>query len=693
METKGQPEKIADRYEVIDTIGSGGVGTVYKAMDPLLNKEVAVKILKRNSDGNTAARLQREAMAAGKLNHPHICRIDNFGQTADGSPYMVMEYLKGQDLASQIKSSGALRLESALEIGIQVCCALSYAHKNGIVHRDLKPANVLLLNSKNDAVFTKLLDFGVASLESQKGDLTQAGAIIGSPLYMSPEQIKGEEVGPPSDIYSFGCMLFEMFTGEPPLKGNSIVETFALHKNAEAPSLSNYGNFPESLVSLISECLAKDPDNRPKNAGEVLTRLEKIQHDFLNPVTTSTSFNSEDAELKEKRKKRTILLSTITVGTLAALSLGFIIKDICTRKAIPETKVLRKCAMEDVPEVFFGDARNARDLFPPERDQSRGASLRAVPTVTDQDMKVLKGRKMYRLCMDGTPIDGSGLQYVLDSGLQNLSLGLTRVTDENTHYLTELKKLRTLNLKSDLLTDEGIKPLSGLSGLTFLTVDSDNITNGAISNFNKLVNLQYLHIGGKNLTADCLKNLNKPKKLHTLTLDGMAIKGDLSGALSEIPKLFALIFQEPLLLESESIKSLSNSTVNNLSFVNMKVSAEQFKAITSIQKVKRLCFNNVEFEGENFAGLKDMQSLGVLNMMNIKKFSNKTMEDISKNKRITDLEIVKSDFSEENLKTLLKHPGLRYLNLHDCFLLESDMIESFRAEYKSCWGRDLEIAY
>lgn len=691
MDSK-QPEKLADRYQVIDIIGSGGVGTVYKAIDPILGKTVAVKVLQHNTDGTTAARLQREAIAAGKLNHPHICRIDNFGQTQDGSPYMVMEYLEGRDLASQINTGGALDLESSLEIAIQICGALSYAHKNGIIHRDLKPANVLLLDTNNDTIFTKLLDFGVATLESKKGDLTEAGVIVGSPLYMSPEQIKGEDAQVVSDIYSLGCMLFEMLTGKPPLKGDSVIETLALHKNAEAPLLSEYGDYPPQLVALVKDCLAKDSSNRPQNASNVLSRLESIQQEVLNPKELAAPTHDPEAELRELKKRRAIAVSSICVGTLVVLGIGFVIKDIYSRRPIPETRV-SKNPLHGVDEQFFGDTKNPINVFHPDRDQSHGIRLRAVPDVTDEDMKVLKGKRIARLCMDGAPITGSGFQYILKSGIESLSLELTRVSDANTHYLSEMKNLRSFSLYSDALTDAGIKPISDLQRISSLEIGSENFTDAGIAQFKNTDNLTYLHLRGSKLTVDCLKHLGRLNKLKTLDLDKMAIKGDLSGLLKNFPILWTLSIEQPPVLEVTSLKSLAATKIQALHIYNTKLDEGQFKALASNSNLKSLTFSNTKFDGEYFTNLAQMRNLNNLNLLSMKKISNKSIEDICKMKNLTHLEFVKSDVTQENLNALLRHPRLEYLNFHDCILVNSNMTDEFKREYKSRWGREVEILF
>lgn len=692
MDAKQHPEKLADRYQVIDIIGSGGVGTVYRAIDPVLNKEVAVKVLKHNSDETTAVRLQREAMAAGKLNHPHICRIDNFGQTQDGSPYMVMEYLNGHDLATQIKSNGALDLPSALEIAIQICGALSYAHKHGIIHRDLKPANVLLLDTKNDDIFTKLLDFGVASLESKKGDLTEVGAIVGSPLYMSPEQVKGEETQAVSDIYSFGCMLFEMLTGKPPLKGESVIETLALHKNTPAPLLSDYGDFPPLLVALVKDCLAKDPSARPQSVSDVLSKLEIIQQEVLNPKESSAPVFDAEAALREQKKKRTILVSSLLVGALAVVGLGFIIKDVFSRKAIP-AQGLNKCAFDGVTENYFGDYKDPSLLFHPDGDQSRGIRMRAVPDVTDDDMKALKGKHFSRLCMDGAPINGSGLKYILDSGVEILSLELTRVSDENTHYFAEMRRLQGLSLYSDVLTDAGIEPMSDLRKFTMLEIGSENITDAGLAHFKHMDNITFLHLRGSKLSVNCLKSFSKLNKLKTLILDKIAIKSDLSGLTKSFPSLSTFSMENPLELAPESIESLGATKIQALHFFNTKLNEKQFQAITTISHLGALTFSNTEFDGEYFSKLQSMKNLQYLNIFSTKRISDKTLADICKLKQVTHLDFSRSDINQNNLMKLLRHPTLQYLNFHDCVQVNINMTDEFRQAYKSLWGRDIQIFF
>lgn len=237
-------------------------------------------MLSSDETGKGALRLQREAMVAGRLSHPNIARVLDFGQWQDGSPYMVMEYVDGKNLGEFIHEHKNLSCFAALPIFIQIANGLAFAHKNKIVHRDLKPSNVILKSELDDKFQVKVLDFGVACIIDQKLDLTQKGSVVGSPLYLSPEQANGEDATFLSDIYSFGCLMFEVLTGVPPFRGASTIETLYMHKNVAPPLVTDLipvQAVPRELVELVDMCLCKGPFNRPPDFETIASRLCEIQ--------------------------------------------------------------------------------------------------------------------------------------------------------------------------------------------------------------------------------------------------------------------------------------------------------------------------------------------------------------------------------------------------------------------------------
>lgn len=696
MKKENKPEKIADRYEVLETIGTGGMGTVYKVLDPLLNKEFAIKVLLKDADGTTAARLQREAIAAGKLNHPHICRIDNFGQTAEGTPYMVMEYLQGQDLAEFLRTNGALSIESALEVAIQVCGALAYAHQHGIVHRDLKPANVLLLKSRSDAIFTKLLDFGVAryDMESRKGDLTEAGSILGSPLYMSPEQIQGENVGPAADIYSFGCMLFEMLTGEPPLRGASVVETFAMHRSTPAPLLSAYGKFPPALETLISHCLQKEPEKRTASAKDVLKKLEEIQQELLySKEQTVTVQDDSEKEERERKKKLIVKLSLSTLGLLLIGGLVFIVRDIIYRKQIPETKVNSKIEIMYAAGQFMGDeaSKDSQFIFSKRKDSAM-VDVRAMPNVTDADLKILSGKKMCKLNLDETNIDGSGLKYLTDSEVIELSLNHTNLKDENLKYVKQIPKLRSLHIFSDFISGKG---LSHISDMRFYTLElgSRKMNMEDLSVMKNLNVPHFLEFKSKFLTTDCLKHVGASKNLEGVTLHLMPITGDLGVMLKQYPNLKELELKDNASIDPQSLRSLIRSNLYSLRIKSPVLSKEQMKAITSMDKLELFVFLEGEIDPDSFQDLENMKKLTSLSLCGVHNLSGKVMTCIARKKTLSVLTLRDTDINEEDLKGLLSLPVLCIIDVSHCEYLDQASIERFKDQYQRRWGRKIEVNY
>ena len=278
-------------YEIISLLGAGGMGEVYEARDTRLDRTVAIKICK----GQITERFEREARAISSLNHPHICALYDIGRE-DSVDFLVMEYLEGESLEARLRK-GALPIEEALRIAIQIAGALDAAHRKGVVHRDLKPGNVMLTPSG-----AKLLDFGLAKtavpvLCSEADTLTAAapitaqGTILGTFQYMSPEQLEGKEADARSDIFSFGAMLYEMITGRKGFEGSSHASLIAAVMSTNPPPVSTIQPMASpALDRVVRKCLIKSPDDRWQSAGDLLSELEWINETGSNagipaPVT------------------------------------------------------------------------------------------------------------------------------------------------------------------------------------------------------------------------------------------------------------------------------------------------------------------------------------------------------------------------------------------------------------------------
>ena len=284
-------------YEIVALIGAGGMGEVYKARDTRLDRTVAIKVLPTEAaaDPERRRRFEQEARAVSALNHPHICALFDVGEHVPSGPlplapvhYLVMEYLEGQTLAHRLRK-GPMALEQALALGAQIAEALSAAHKLGIVHRDLKPANVMLTKASG-ALQAKLLDFGLArrsaantqfraglSALSTEGPATTPGAVMGTVPYMAPEQLEGKAADARTDLFAFGCVLYEMLTGRRAFPGDSEASVISAIMTSEpAPLRSLQPVAPPALERLVTACLAKDPDERRQSAHDVADDLRGI---------------------------------------------------------------------------------------------------------------------------------------------------------------------------------------------------------------------------------------------------------------------------------------------------------------------------------------------------------------------------------------------------------------------------------
>ena len=351
-------------YEILEKIGSGGMGDVYRALDTRLDREVALKLVSESylsgetphtpTPGGTPvlasnARFQREARAASALNHPNICTIHDIGEQ-DGRPYLVMELLQGQTLKQYLADRHVLPAAELLSFARQAASALAAAHSRGIIHRDIKPANIFVVQPPGGVPHIKILDFGLAKRHADpmvaqapgtlNGDfsatsagshdvtLTNAGSTLGTIAYMSPEQAKGQQVDARSDLFSLGCVLYEAATGKSPFAGDSPAETFAALLMKDPPLASSVNPaLPKGFDRILAKLLAKEKADRYQSANELLADLDAVG-DAKPPAATDAGpvrpvVAAASAPPAEAPKKNGLVIAAIAAVVIVVTAAGF----------------------------------------------------------------------------------------------------------------------------------------------------------------------------------------------------------------------------------------------------------------------------------------------------------------------------------------------------------------------------------
>lgn len=320
-------QTIGGQYEIVELVGWGGMSVVFRGQHKLLKRTVAIKFLLSadQPDENMLKRFRQEASATMRLTHPNIVKVTEFGLDPQAGPFLVMEWLEGRSLADVLNSPEKLSTACSINIVQQVCEALTHAHQEGIVHRDIKPGNIRLI-PKGDDQIVKVLDFGIAKVlvGDDAQNLTKTGDVLGSPLYMSPEQCQGLPLDARSDVYSVGCVLYELLSGRPPHRGENVLQTLHKHINDE---LEPVEGIDADLQRVINKSLAKKPEDRFQTAAEFAAAL-------ANPTIVRSN-----RPLATKSDSKRFRFSAATTALMVSLALvGVVLSALCVPEPVNFTK-------------------------------------------------------------------------------------------------------------------------------------------------------------------------------------------------------------------------------------------------------------------------------------------------------------------------------------------------------------------
>ncbi len=702
------PSLIADRYRILDTIGSGGMGVVLKAHDPVLVVDVAIKMLGKDHTGLGAARLQREATAAGRLSHRNIAKILNFGQTEDGEPYMVMELLEGISLAKLISESQMLTTSKAVPIFEQIAQALEYAHSNQIIHRDLKPSNVMLLPQGNGEYLVKVLDFGVAKLINEDQSFTQTGAMIGSPLYMSPEQAQGDDTSIQSDIYSFGCLMFETLTGQPPFKGASALETLSMHRSIAAPlitDLISVQKLPREIVDLVDECLRKTPANRPSDFKIVLERLKTIREHLDNKSLT----REEKQRISNQHFKIKLYhFWKSKFGAIGALVVfaGLIGLGICIFHSEQKRIYESKSATSKLNGSMFKMLENTQTSKTKRRNKTgvfgEDAGLRIVSaksgltasgddSFVDDDLMLLKDKPVKFVYCNTRGFEGSGLAFVEKNSLTELSALKSDFRNENLKYIEKMPNLKVLCIGSDHLRDDGLKMISKNPGINKLVLHSDRITDSGIKSLGSMPNLVELEIKSIGITDDVVQSLSAMKKLHQISLVDAPLSPNIGKKLAKIKALNRINLTRTGGISEESIEALKASYIDDLSLCGMTLDENAFKSLAKLKTIHRLTLGDSRFDPKFLRHLKNLPYFYYLNFDDSKQISDQLINELILLK-VQDLHFNRSNITDSQFSKLIRKRDLHNVTLSECSVTQ-EAVDTFNENYARIWNKPVMVIY
>lgn len=583
-----------DRYRIIEETGRGNAGIVFVAWDRMLGKKVAIKTLYSELwAAEELMRLQKEARASSRLSHRNVLRVLDFGAAGNGQPYMVMEFVSGETLREMLDRDGPIPLPIAMEIFFKICTGVRHAHKQGVFHRDLKPDNIMVGGKEPGRMLVKVIDFGIAAVvqHSAHADVPkpvmgeQLDTIVGSPLYMSPDQIKGGKFDDRSDIYSIGCIMFECLTGNVPFIGKSALSTMSLHANEEIPSLSDVNenvDCPEQLELIIRKCLRKEPKDRFQTVDELYATLRECTMSGAIADVGDLISETEPAEVnpssveepvkeapptveKPKTANRTLITAAICLITLCVV-LAFsyyLFQD-------PETPTSFKPSPERVGTIFPPPKR-------PDADVDQNNPFHGLANTNPGVVSKYDGLSLLVLDAKGdatSPSDYKSVDAYLNRAaekgleLEEFEINNAIISPDAFAKLAQIKTLKKLTLART----------SGLSDQDLERV------------LPQLHNLTVLRIRGMDLPDSVFKAIGTLSHLRTVELD------------------------KQTKVTPEGLASLQNLKIDDASFKESKFTHGHFDVISKFRHLEVLFIGDsgvTDSDLEKITNLKKLHVLGI----------------------------------------------------------------------------------
>ncbi len=585
------------RYRYIRQLGAGGMGIVFEAEDQVLNKVVAIKTIKRGFSGEHIMRFDREAKALAALNHPNLVALYIFGVNEENEPYMVMRMERGTPLSELIEQK-RLPMQKALIIFRQICQAMQHAHDRQVFHRDLKPSNILVRDLELATPTAVIIDFGVAMVDAGNAidSLTKTGMMVGTPAYMSPEQVRGQEVDGRTDVYALGCIMFETLTGFKPFVAASALEVLGKKISKEAPLLNSMvvgRKYSKELEAIIAKCLAQAAAERYSSMHELNADLDRLEdvYEVKKPADTK-----DETQANKKKIKMFALIGAIAIVPVVSILAIFLWEPTPSQTHLPKASTVNlETPIMSSPLIEANEDHHC--FLAPKVEKAclrMDGNVTSVPDGAADDYVVTliaKNRPQQTLALTNVPVTGTFLESYTSLPISELTFNGCAVDSDGLKNISKLPNLASLEIQDN----HGVIPPAELGNLRHLTNLKKLMLQGCdlgvphVEQLAKIKQIEELDLSGNAMIDDrSMPSICKLSNLRTLVLDNSHVMGgDVNKYIPQIRKLTSLSLKG-LMISDADITALTKMKLENLNVENTALTQRGLKLLSKIKTMKHL---------------------------------------------------------------------------------------------------------
>jgi serine/threonine protein kinase len=657
-EAIGTPTRLG-RYEIQRLLGQGGFGRVFLAWDPELQRHVAIKILDR-ADDVESERISREARALAQLSDPGICPVHDV--VWDGTHrFIVMGYVDGPSLAANLKRSKPA-WRDALSLTAEVARAMQKAHLHGIIHRDLKPANILLASSGKPVI----TDFGLAHSFTDDNQKADSIGYAGTPAYSPPEQIRGprNRIGPWSDVYSLGMVLYEMLTGILPFRASTLAETFdRVERGDPAPPSAYQVEIPRELDQLCTRAIAKDPGSRIQSMKELETEIRGLlatqSEERPKDVPNSVSRNTRSGETTQQRRPRIQAMSYVAGGLLLFAAVAFAIWMGLPHDSGAQSSATNNSSISVSSENGLGpgsapsEPRQAIEWILQHGGRVQLASNKVIeraqdysddgPAIAYVDFAVARAGEI-----DDDAIMRSGLHLLPQ--ISSLSLDETRITDRGVEYISQLESLRRLSLQDAPITDSSVPHFARLPRLSMLMVSRTELSSAGIAELVAQRRYDWLILDGLSLNAACADAL-AAANVGDLSLESTNVNDALVEHLVESKTLNRLSLSSTPITDACAPVLARSRVIRSLELDNTRISDAGLQSLAAMPQLESVRLDGTRITDEGIASLATLPNISTLELANTR-ITNESLKRLADCPKVMVLGLSNTSVSDEGLQHL-----------------------------------------